>query len=233
MWNLKESLRGLARWLGYEVTAYTPMRNHGLRRAKVLQDTNADLLIDGGANRGQYASEQRRLGYRGRILSVEPLPTAYGMLEQRAAPDERWDCIQAALAAADGELEMRAAEISEVSSVLSATGVMNTLGWRQTEVYRVPAVTLDRLIGSAQRPYVKLDLQGYELEALRGGTAALKSAVAVEVELSTVALYEGAPLLPEVVSFLDAHGYTLFSAEPALVDFESGRVLQLDGLFVR
>lgn len=233
MWNVKEALRELTRRLGYEITAYTPMRSHRLRRAKVLRDTNVDLLIDGGANRGQYASEQRQLGYGGRILSVEPLRTAYEVLEQRVAQDERWSCLQAALAAEEGELEMRAAEISEVSSVLRATGTMNTLGWQRTEVLCVPAVTLDRLVESAQRPYIKLDLQGYELEALKGGTAALRSAVAVEVELSTVALYEGAPLLPEVVSFLDAHGFTLFSTEPALVDFESGRVLQLDGLFVR
>jgi FkbM family methyltransferase len=231
--GLREGLRELARKLGYEVTAYTPLRSHRLRRAKLIREAGVDLLLDGGANRGQYAAEVRRLGYRGRIVSVEPLPAAFEALERRAAGDAEWSCVRSALAAAEGELELRAAAIAEVSSALRATGADHTEGWQEAETIRVPATTVDRLAGAARRPFLKLDLQGYELEALRGSAATLAVAAAVEVELSTVALYDGAPCLPEVVSWLDARGYTLFSAEPALVDYESGRVLQLDGLFVR
>jgi FkbM family methyltransferase len=229
---MKAALRSLLKKLGYEVHAYSPMRSHALRRAKVLSDLKVDFLLDGGANTGTYALEQRDLGYGDAILSVEPLRQPYELLAAKAAADPKWSCLQVALAASDGELEMRESEISQVSSVFQATGVSNTNGWRETSITSVAARRVDSLVPEGCRPYLKLDLQGYELEALHGASGTLGFAVAVEVELSTVRLYEGAPLLPEVLSFLDARGFSLFSVEPALVDYESGRVLQLDGLFV-
>jgi FkbM family methyltransferase len=230
---VKEALRRAAQRLGYEVRAFTPMRSHQLRRAKLLRDERVGMVLDGGANKGQYATELRRFGYSGEIVSVEPLPGVFGELSRLAVADPAWKCVNAALAREMGSVELRLAEISEVSSVFRATGVQNTDGWATSRTLQVPAITVDSLLASTQRPFVKLDLQGYELEALQGATATLEFAVAIEVELSTVLLYEGAALLPEVVSYLDARGYSLFSIEPALVDYESARVLQLDGLFVR
>ncbi len=129
--------------------------------------------------------------------------------------------------------EIYSPAVSEVSSILRATGEFNTKGWAAEKSSRVETTTVDLLLESATRPFLKLDLQGYELEALEGASATLAIAPAVEVELSTVELYAGAPLLPEVLAFLDRKGYELFSCEPALVDYESARVLQLDGLFIR
>lgn len=231
--TMKELLRAATRWMGYEVVSYTPMRNHDLRRVKLLRERRVETVLDGGANAGQYATRLRKLGYTGRILSVEPIPSVFEVLEAHAEGDSQWECVHAALAREPGRLEVRVASITEVSSVLPATGAIHTEGWTATRPVSVPSTTVDALLQGSGRTYIKLDVQGYELEALAGAAAALRNAVALEVELSTVPLYEGAALLPELVRFVTEHGYSLFSAEPALVDYESGRILQLDGIFVR
>jgi hypothetical protein len=55
----------------------------------------------------------------------------------------------------------------------------------------------------------------------------------LELELSTVELYEGCPLLDTALAELAGWGYSIWSVEPALVDFRTGRILQLDCLLTR
>lgn len=221
------------RWLGYEVISYTPMRSHELRRAALLREKGVRTVLDGGANTGQYAARLRRLGYNEEIISVEPIPRVFRHLRERTLGDSRWTCVNAALARQRGSLTLNLASISEVSSVLPATGAVHTEAWRVTDPIVVPALSIDDLLQDRDHSFIKLDLQGYEMEALEGAGEALGRAVAIEVELSTVPLYQGAALLPEMVNYLADRGYSLFSVEPALVDHVSGRVLQLDGIFVK
>jgi asparagine synthetase A len=76
-------------------------------------------------------------------------------------------------------------------------------------------------------------VQGYELSALKGAVATLKRAAIVEAELSIAELYEGQPLLPQVVSFLRSQGFVLIDLLPEFRDIRSGDLLQVNGLFVR
>ena len=54
-------------------------------RARLLASERIDLLLDVGANEGQYALRMRRAGFQGRIVSFEPLSDAFAALERRAA----------------------------------------------------------------------------------------------------------------------------------------------------
>ncbi len=232
----RDFCRGLFRRAGYDVVSYSHLRQHELRRAKLFADLAVGFVLDGGANRGQYARQIRRLGYRGEILSVEPLPGAFADLAEACRNDPAWRAVNVALGEEAGEATLYASEIAEVSSLFTASGASGTEGWQRTVPLRVPVRTIDGLL--AERSIsgslvLKLDLQGSELKALDGAPRTIERACGLELELSTVPLYTGSPLLPEVVARLDALGFSLFSTEPALVDHASGRVLQLDALFVR
>ena len=175
------------------------------------------------------------MGYRGAILSVEPLPGPFAGLRRVAAGDAAWDCENVALGTALGRTILHENPISQVSSLLEATGTVNTAGWRDTRAVEVAVTTIDDML--ARRPhdgtlFIKLDIQGFEMQVLEASPHARARATAIELELSAVELYKGSVLLPEAISTLDGWGYTLFSSEPALVDYESARVLQLDCLFV-
>jgi len=193
------------------------------------------FVLDGGAHKGEFAKRLRRLGYKGRILSVEPLPGPFAELQRLAAQDGRWQCVNVALATKCGETTLYANPISEVSSLLPATGLENTQGWQTTTPLKVTALTIDALLSESLWEgglYLKLDIQGYEMQALSGAASALERTSAVELELSTVELYRGSVLFPDAVWRLQQLGFSLFSLEPVLVDFGSGRVLQLDCIFV-
>ena len=232
----KSFVRRLLRGVGLDVKAYSPMRSHELRRATLLRDRRIGLVVDGGAHKGEYAGGLRRLGYAGRILSVEPLPGPFADLQRRVAKDGHWQCVNAALGIVCGETTFFENPITEVSSLLPATGAVNTQGWQSTRPLTVEVRTIDSLLDKLSWDgglYIKLDVQGYEMQVLSGAESAVRRASAIELELSTVELYRGSVLFPEAVWQLHQLGFSLFSTEPALVDFQTARVLQLDCIFVR
>lgn len=225
------------RGLGYQVVSYSHMRNHELRRAKLLRDLGITVVVDGGANRGQYGSRLREHGYAGRIASFEPLAGPFAELSSRAARDGQWQCFKIALGDSAGVLPVNVAEFDQVSSMLAATGAMRTESWRPREQQETPVVTLasvlPEILVPGDRPFLKLDVQGYEYRALRGAGSDLHGFHGIELELETVALYREAMLAPKMINMLDDLGFSLFSMEPSFVDFATGRVIEFEALFLR
>jgi FkbM family methyltransferase len=219
--------------MGVEIRRHRPF---GLRRARLLAERGVEMVIDVGANRGQYAEELRRHGYRGRIVSFEPLSEAYAALQRRSATDERWQVQRLALSDGDTGLELGAADnfgsalrVKQRLATLFPEAVPSTLE-------RVPAARLDEVeldLPPAGRTLLKLDVQGYELRVLTGAAGMLGDVGIVETELSVVALYEGQPLLADILRALEDEGFALHALEPILRDWRTGELLQFDGLFVR
>jgi hypothetical protein len=98
-------------------------------------------------------------------------------------------------------------------------------------------VTLDglreRLIDPAEHAYLKLDVQGSELDVLKGAEEVLDQVEVIQAELSLLPLYDGAPLLGPVVRYLDERRFGLVGLTPAFVDRSTGAILQVDGIFTR
>ena len=80
---------------------------------------------------------------------------------------------------------------------------------------------------------LKIDTQGYELHVLKGASGLLHRVVAMQLELSLVPLYEGAPTFSEMLSYMQSIGFEIFNIVPVFKDNRTGRVLQVDGYFVR
>jgi hypothetical protein len=94
--------------------------------------------------------------------------------------------------------------------------------------------TLDGLVASGEvraPDLIKLDVQGYELEALRGAAKALRSATAVICEVSFRRLYENQALFPDVLAFLGEQGFQLRAFGSSLNPGEA--LVQADALFVK
>ena len=92
---------------------------------------------------------------------------------------------------------------------------------------------LSEYLPRKSRTYAKIDVQGFELQALRGAGTFLESVAAIQLELSLVPLYEGSPSAVEVDAFVRQAGYQLVGVEPGFADPVSGRLLQMDGIYVR
>jgi hypothetical protein len=93
---------------------------------------------------------------------------------------------------------------------------------------------LRRLLGDRREAaFLKLDLQGAELDALLGAERTLAATRAIEIELSAVPLYEGQALLPDVLAFLYGCGFELIGFQTSFRDHANGDLIQANGLLRR
>ena len=230
--------RGLRR-LGVDVVRYTPQRFPDLRRNVAIRERGVDLVLDVGASSGQWARLVRRGGYPGRIVSFEPLDEVFAQLREAAQSDPSWEVRQAALSDEDGSTTINVSPTSWSSSLLPMARLHTEsvpgsayAGTQQVETVRLDSLRGD-VVRAGDRILMKLDVQGFELPVLRGGTEMLSQVEALEVELSHAQLYAGQALLPEVVAYLAAAGFDLVGIEPVFADPRNGRTLQVDGFFLR
>jgi FkbM family methyltransferase len=233
--------RGLRR-LGFDVMRFRPETSLAARLAATLSHLETDLILDVGANSGQFALSVRELGYRGRIVSFEPMREAHGQLieQQRRARDPQWLIAdRCALGDRDGDARINISANSVSSSLLPMLAA-HVAGAPDSAYIGSETVPLRRLDGvatpflrGAQSAYLKIDTQGYEAQVLAGATGLLPGIAALQIELSLVSLYAGQLLMAEMIALVEAAGFRLFSLYPGFTDERSGQTYQVDGIFVR
>jgi FkbM family methyltransferase len=235
---LKELVRSFAKQCGYEILG--PSRAYATQRsmAGLLRQERINLVLDVGANTGQFAEELQAFGYRGRILSFEPLASAHAQLRSKAEAHPNWTVAErTAIGAEMGSVEIHVSGNSVSSSILSMLPSHSEA--EPESVYvgteRVPVNRLDDLYAPSQadRVALKIDVQGYERQVLEGAPRVLGSCRAVIAEMSFVPLYERQVLAKDLWNLLEARGFEPWSLEPGFRDPGSGRMLQMDGIFVR
>jgi FkbM family methyltransferase len=237
----KDFIRSAFRLVGLDVRRYTPTNTYDRQLALIFGRHQIDLVFDVGANTGQFARYLRhRVGYKGRIVSVEPMAAAHARLCYAKNGDPLWEIApRAAVGTEIGSIVLHVAENSVSSSVLpmldSHASVAPESRYVREEL--VPLTTLDTMacgyVKTESAIFVKIDTQGYEGEVLRGGCNTLAHAIGVQLELSLVPLYAGQKLMPELVQWMSDLGFDMWAVSPVFVDPETGRLLQVDAVFVK
>ena len=166
----------------------------------------------------------------------EPAAEPFAALTRRAAGDPAWEARQLAASHSDGIVSL--AQADNFSSVLPATERLTGLFPDAAgELHAtVQAVRLDRQaldLPPGPRTLLKLDVQGYERQALEGAAGILPSLGVIETELSLRLLYAGQALMDDIVAHLRERGFVLRALTPVLRDPRTGEYLQFDGLFTR
>lgn len=237
---LKHIALNFLRGRGLELRRYHPNNSQHSALHTMLRQFQVNLVLDVGANVGQFAEELLETGYTGRIVSFEPLAAAHASLSERAKAHERWSVHpRAAVGAESGHVTMHVSENSVSSSVLQplARHVDAAPESRNIGVEQVPLIRLDDVAPSyesgAHATLLKIDTQGFEWSVLDGASALLQRVTALQLELSLVPLYEGQRLWRDYVDRLDAIGFALFFAYPAFTDTRTGQTLQWDAMFLR
>src|SRR5687768_14390173 len=112
------------RRFGYEIDRTRP------RLVTFLQSRNVDVVFDVGGNEGQFGLWLRRQGYRGHIVSFEPIRSAFETLKTHADHDKAWEAYPIALGAAPGKSVINVAEYSVFSSLLPHRSAATTFDAR-------------------------------------------------------------------------------------------------------
>lgn len=238
---VKKLIRQLSRNIGYEIKQYNSTYSEAARLRQLLDYHNVDLVLDVGANIGQYRYFLRELGYKGRIVSFEPLAAAHARLESSSKRDKHWQIApRTAIGDRNGEISINVSANGGLSSSvldvldnhLSAAPSSAYIDSETVKLSRLDTVATE-YIGRDGRVFLKIDVQGFEKQALAGATEILPKITGIQLELSLVPLYEGQLLYKEMIEFLEKLGFELYAVAPEFTEPNTGRLLQMDGIFFR
>ena len=237
----KELTRRLARFLGYEiVNARAEM--HATHLRELFARVGVNCAIDVGAHRGEYGSFLRKtVGYRGKLVSFEPVVNNFAQLERMSDRDREWAAYRLALGVREEQLSIVVPRLTTLASfsptTASARSIFGDLaGANEREIVEVRR--LDRILTEllAQFPsprlFVKVDTQGWDRHVLEGAEAWWPRIVSVQTEVSVTALYEKSWNFEEAMKFMSELGFVATGIYPAARD-DQLRLLELDVVFAR
>ncbi len=168
-------------------------------------------LIDVGANKGQFSLIVRHLFPHVEIEAFEPLESESAIYRSALGPSARLHALALGHIAAD--VPFFVASRADSSSLLPLGAAQSAAYGVQTKaMIRVPVARLSDILdlSSLPRPILlKLDVQGGELDVLKGAAAALPAINFIYCEASFVRLYDGQPLAAEIIGYLLTQGFEL------------------------
>ena len=238
---LKKIVKKLSRSLGVDLKRYNVQTSEAAKMQRLLAYHNIDLVFDVGANIGQYAKLLRELGYSGRIVSFEPLSSAYSQLKAVSKKEPLWEIApQTAIGNQEGEITINIAGNSQSSSALpmldahlESAPESAYSGSETVKLSRLDTLAKDYIKSETKSIFLKIDVQGLEKQVIEGATAILPLVKGIKLELSLVPLYEGQVLFKEMIDIVEKLGYELYGIEPGFTAEKTGRMLQMDGIFFK
>lgn len=240
MLNLKTNIKKAIKSAGFTVQRLNPISSSILQLLKAINHFDVDMVLDVGANVGQFGSDLRSFGYTGGIVSFEPLSSAYNTLKKTSSKDDLWQVHpRCAIGNCEGEIEINISGNSVSSSVLSMTNAHSSvcersvyIGAERTRICTLDSVS-EQYLKKTNNSILKIDTQGYEWQVLEGASETLKQMKGVICESSLLPLYEGQYLWMDIIQRLEQEGFRLWAVQPAFIDIRNGRTLQVDGVFFR
>lgn len=202
--------------------------------AALLRRVRPKYIVDVGANRGQFSTMALLTLGPTDLTVIEPLEEAFRILKNVLPASA--DIHPVAVGSEMKNVPLHVTASSDSSSLLRPTRAQEALsrgGARVVGQNSVDVLPLSQLLSADTGPsrLLKIDVQGTELDVLRGLGDRLESFEVVLVESSFDHLYQGQHLAGEVVAYMIAHGFQLIAVEWPWVS--SGRVVQADLVFER
>lgn len=226
---------------GILIRKYNAATCEELRRIRLFQHYEIDLVFDIGANKGQYATAIMDAGYDKNIVSFEPLSVAHDVISKKSKSYSNWVVApRCAIGAKKEEIEINISENLVSSTLLNMTKAhydgapeSKIIGTEKVTVFPLDEIA-PQFIGGAKNLFLKIDVQGFEQQVINGAQNMLMLAKGVEMEISTEPLYENQTwLLPQILDYMTQNGFELVSIVPAFTNEETGKVLQCNGIFYR
>jgi FkbM family methyltransferase len=235
--NIKNFLHYSLRKFNYDLVK-CPYGDLG-RRMEIIKQYNIKTIFDVGANIGEFAEIMRDAGYKQQIISFEPRKEAFSELSLKALKDSIWKCVNIALGDTNCTSIINIAGNNTSSSLLEMKKLHTDIkphskyiGKEEIIVKKLDSVIFD-YIDKNEEIYLKIDTQGFEKQILVGAEKSIPNIRIVQLEMSLVELYEGSPLIYEMIPFLESKDFFLCSIERGFHDKKTGRLLQVDGIFIR
>lgn len=185
-----------------------------------LLESESPTVVDAGANRGQTVELFKSWFRAPELHAFEPQPIPVETMRERHGSDDRVNIKHKAVGPEPDTISLNVTEDSTNSSVLDPIDrtpqtqddreeVDDNLNKTITETVSVDQVRIDGVVKRAD--ILKLDLQGYELQALRGATGILDECKIVFTEVVFEEIYEENAMCWEIDRFLRENGFALYN----------------------
>lgn len=237
--GLKKLIQRITRNMGFDLVRFEPSKHPLARRKRLLESYNINLVLDVGANIGQYGKELREIGYKGKIVSFEPQSSAYKELSEKVRNDELWEAHHYALGDKKETAMINIAGNSYSSSLLDmlpshlkSAPKSKYIGQEEIQIKTLDSI-FSTLSSQTDSIYLKLDTQGFEENVLKGAENSLHNIDTIQLEMSLTPLYKDELLFNEMYQHLYQKKYRLVAVEPGFTDEDTGQLLQIDGIFHR
>lgn len=235
---LKSVVRSILNKMGYDIVQY---KNSPQKTLLGLAKRPIKVVIDVGANEGQFAKFIAARFPASQLYCFEPLPNAYQKIKAWAEsnPPGRINVFNMAIGDSEGVLDMfYHAEHSASSSLLQTTDLTGTLYplTKEQQCIKVRLSTLDDALVHVfddllPEILIKLDVQGYEDRVIRGGGKIFGKAKAVILEVNLDLLYQQQATFNELIMMLDDLGYS-YAGNFDQAYGDDGHVVFCDAVFL-
>jgi FkbM family methyltransferase len=192
-----------------------------------LPRTPYATVVDVGAHTGQFTVLARKLYPRATIHAFEPLPEAATKFREVFAGDPLVRLHEAAIAPTSGDATLYLDDAWDGGSLLPGS-------WRSDREVPVHAAPLEEFVAADEiraPALLKLDVQGYEREALIGCSTLLDRFDDLVVELMLREDRAGQPLAADLIALLRDRGFQLVGIDA--IGRRKGSIVRFDGIFSR
>jgi FkbM family methyltransferase len=202
--------------------------------ARNLENFQISGVIDVGANVGQFGLDVRRHGFKGLIVSYEPVQETFTSLSQTIKQHQPWKAFQLGLGAAESERTINISGNSGLSSSILEMGSLHLENFPDSATVatqKISISTIDKQLEVLElRPQeimLKLDVQGFEAEVLKGASQSLSKIPLCYLEVSITPLYEGEISFLPILIELSKFGHEVVDVFRG-IKAKDGKLLQLD-----
>lgn len=234
---------------GYELLGTKNSTTLAGHLRQVFDLLGINCVFDVGANEGQYGRFLRGLGYRGSIISFEPVEAAYSVLQRNTINDGNWTAVNLALGSKNVVGSLNVTNGSDLSSFLTLSDyglktlfqyqndnrpITETKSTKTVELRRLDCVCEDLIKGIVNpRVFLKMDTQGYDLEVMKGAKHCLDKVLGLQSEVSVLPLYQNMPNYLESLRFFTESGYALTGLYTVIREPETFKIVEYDCVMVR
>ena len=239
---LKYRVRNYLRMLGVEAVPVGPNSNLlAMHLRSLFPAYGISCVLDVGAQIGDYGLWLRRNGYRGDIVSFEPVRANFERLARVSAGDPSWHCVNYALGAENKVASINVSLLTQFSSFRTPNSAARDIFGEAPAVQRSEEVEIRRLDtvldtlpvnGRRDRTYLKLDTQGWDLEVLAGAQGILDRIIALQTEVAVQPIYAAMPMMADSLAAIAERGFAPSGFFPVNLDQRSVLV-ELDVVAVR
>lgn len=229
---MKRKIQSAFRRLGYEINQKLPSL------ADFLESRKVELLIDVGANYGQFGKKIRELGYQGRIISFEPTLAAFKKLTEASLGDPKWEVHKFALGPRRGKATINTGSNDSMSSFKTQTSAVEGTYYHLDDLAKeeVDVIPLDDLLDkiAGQNSFLKLDTQSYEQEIISSGPKVTQILSGIVMELPIVHLYENTWTFDEAIKYMRDRGFILAQMKhESYHQFDRQSLVEVNAIFRR